>query len=54
MLTALIIAIYIIGGFVAYKKIESWSHPMYEKIIFSVIWPLVGLLYGIHWLHNKE
>jgi hypothetical protein len=45
--------IYVVGIFVAYNKMQSWSHTKFEKVAFSVIWPLVAILYGIHWLHNN-
>ncbi len=45
--------IYVVGIFVAYNKMQSWPHTKFEKVAFSVIWPLVAILYGIHWLHNN-
>lgn len=53
MIYAFILIIYVIGIFVAYKKMENWKHSKYEKVFFSFIWPLVLILYGIHWLHNN-
>lgn len=50
---ALILIVYIIGIPVAYKKMESWDHNKFEKACFSIIWPLVLILYGIHYLHNN-
>ena len=54
MITAIILALYIIGVFVAYNKINEWDNNEFEKVFFSIIWPLVLILYGIHWIHNKE
>lgn len=50
----LLIVIYIIGGFVAFRMMKDWPHGIAEKIVFAIIWPLVLVLYGIHYLHNKE
>lgn len=53
MVTVIILAVYIIGILVAYNKIRKWDKTGFEKVFFSIIWPLVLILYGIHWLHNK-
>ena len=50
----LALAVYIVGILTAYRKMKDWKHSKYEKVAFSVIWPLVAVLYGIHWLHNRE
>lgn len=50
----ILIVIYIIGGFVAFRMMKDWPHGIDEKIVFAIIWPLVLVLYGIHYLHNKE
>lgn len=49
----IILAIWVIGIPVAYFwKIKEWEgKSKAEKIYFSIIWPLVLPLYGIHWLH---
>lgn len=49
----IILAIWVIGIPVAYFwKIKEWEDKSTaEKIYFSIIWPLVLPLYGIHWLH---
>ena len=54
MIYAIILVFYVIGIFVASQKMKEWKHPKYQKVVFSVIWPLVLILYGIHWLHNLE
>ena len=45
--------VYVIGIFVAYNMMKDWEHHVVEKVVFAIIWPLVGFLYGIHYLHNK-
>ena len=49
------LVIWLIGIFVAYNNfISKWENrSKLEKIYFSVIWPLVLPLYGIHHLHNN-
>lgn len=47
-------AIWILGIPFAYEKMRAWEgHSKFEISAFSVIWPLVGILYGIHWAHMK-
>ena len=53
MITIILIALYVLGAVFAYNKMKNWSHTTIEKIGFAAIWPLVGILYGIHYLHNK-
>ena len=53
MFYAFLLAIYVVGCFIAYKRMEEWKHSMFEKVAFSLIWPLVAILYCIHYLHNK-
>lgn len=51
----IILVIWIIGMFVAYKKyISKWDNSMFEKIWFSILWPVLLPLYGIWYLHNKN
>lgn len=46
-IVALIIYL-IIAYFVYGFKIQYWdNHPKWEKIAFSIMWPCVGILYGI-------
>ena len=49
----LIVAIYLIGVWVAWQKIKWWKNPWYEKADFILLWPLTLILYGIYLLHNK-
>ena len=47
--------IWIIGIFVAYfTVISKWDgKSQAEKIYYSIIWPLLLLLYPIHWIYNS-
>ena len=47
------LVIYFVGVLIAYQMMKKWPHAKFEKVIFSILWPLVAILYGIHWLHNK-
>ena len=49
------LVVWIIGIPIAYKLwISKWEdHTDFDKLYFSVIWPLVLILAGIHALHNK-
>ena len=47
--------VWIIGIFLVYKYYfkESTSNTKFEKIYFSIIWPLLLPLYAIHYTHNN-
>jgi len=48
MILSIIILVYLLISFGAYKKyISKWNNNKFEKIYFSLIWPLVLILYGI-------
>ena len=52
MLTAIIVLVYLIIAFLAYKYVISkWDNKEWEKIIFSLIWILVLPIWGIYKLH---
>lgn len=53
MMIDLIAAVYIIGIVVAYSMMEKWEQPKWQKVVFALFWPLLAILYVIHWLHNK-
>jgi hypothetical protein len=53
MLIHFIINIYIVGIFITYEFIEDWNKTKFEKIWFSIVWPILVPLYIIHWLYNK-
>ena len=54
MLISVLIAVWIIGIVVAYKKfISKWDNSKGEKIYFSIIWPLLIPLYLIHLIYHK-
>lgn len=47
-------AIWILGIPFAYEKMRDWEgHSKLEISVYSVIWPLVGILYGINWARTK-
>ena len=46
--------VYVLGIFVAYKKMKNWNNKTGEKVWFAVLWPLTAILYGIHVIHNME
>lgn len=53
MIVALIILVYLLIAFGAYKLfIQKWNNKEWEKVIFSLIWPLVLPLWGIYKLHK--
>ena len=49
----LLVAIYLIGGMIAWQKIKNWKNPLFEKVYFSILWPFTLLFYGIHKLNNR-
>ena len=53
--TAIIIIalLYALGGVAAYKMMADWQQPAAVRILWSTVWPLIGLLYIVHLLHNK-
>ena len=56
MIWIVVIAVWLIGMVVSYlevfKKWDDEDANQFEKLWYSFVWPLVGILYGIHWLHN--
>jgi len=54
MVKFILLAVYVVGIFVAYRMMKEWKSSKFEKVFFSVIWPLVAILYGIHFLHNAK
>lgn len=53
MIITLIISIYILGIIITYDVIKNWNNTNFEKIWFSIVWPILAPLYIIHWLYNK-
>lgn len=57
MIWIVVIAVWLIGMVVSYLEVlKKWGDEdasQFEKLWYSFVWPLVGILYGIHWLHNK-
>ena len=54
MYTVILILVWLIGALLAWAKMDEWPQKWYERIGFSIIWPLMLILYGIHYLHNKN
>lgn len=54
MLISIIILIYLIIAYFAYEKfISDFDNKEWEKILFSIGWPLVLILYGIRKIHES-
>lgn len=57
MIWIVVIVIWLIGMVVSYLEIfKKWNNEdtnQFEKLWYSFVWPLAGILYGINWLHNK-
>ena len=52
MVAFLIILAYLAIAFVSYKyAISKWNNKVWEKVIFSLIWPLTWIVWGIYKLH---
>lgn len=47
-----LVAVYIVGIIVAFNLLGD-KRNMFEKVVFSLFWPLPALLYCIHWLHMR-
>ena len=54
ILIAFFVAVYIVGIAIAYSVMNDWGQPKWQKCVWAVFWPLVAILYGIHWIHNKK
>lgn len=46
-----IIIAYLICACIAYELLKNEN--TFERVWFSLIWPITGLLYLVHWLHMK-
>lgn len=54
MITLICVLIYLVLAYFAFTKfIKNWKNQTWEKIIFSLVWPLAIPLYGIWSIHNK-
>ena len=53
MVYTIIIGLWVIGTIIAYHFIKNWNKNKFEKIWFSIVWPVLAPLYIIHWLYNK-
>ena len=55
MITTIIILVYLLIAFGAYKKyIIKWNNTKFEKIMFSLIWPLILPLYGVRKIQENS
>lgn len=51
----ILVVLWVIGALVSYKMfISKWDNTIGEKVYFSIIWPIVLILYGIYRLHKIE
>jgi hypothetical protein len=51
----ILVVLWVIGALVSYKMfISKWDNTIVEKVYFSIIWPIVLILYGIYRLHKIE
>ena len=55
MIWIVVIAVWLIGMVVSYLEVfKKWDDEdvnQFEKLWYSFVWPLVGILYGIQWLY---
>ena len=55
MIWIVIIAVWLIGMVVSYlevfKKWDDEDANQFEKLLYSFVWPLVGIIYGIQRLY---
>lgn len=54
MIYIIIALLWIAGIYPAYQKIKEWDNSQFEKVAFSLIWPLIIPLYLIWKWHNKK
>jgi len=53
MIVTIIVLIYLLIAFGAYKMyIVKFDNNTFEKVAFSLIWPLTLALYGVRKLHE--
>ena len=49
----ILLIVWVVGAFVAYYKfISKWNNSHFEKVWFSIFWPLTLILNVIHRIHN--
>ena len=54
MILAIIILVYLIISFLTFKKwVCKWNNTEFEKVMFSLIWPLILPLYGVRKIQEK-
>lgn len=49
------IAIYVIGFVITWFKVKKYftNNTWYEKAVACILWPVILILYLIHYFHNK-
>lgn len=53
MIWYFIIAVWLIGAVITHCLIKKWDNSKFEKIWYSVFWPVLIPLFIIHWVHNR-
>lgn len=53
VLAIVLLVLYLAGAAVSFGLMKEWEHPKPVKCLWSLIWPLTGTLYVIHWIHNS-
>lgn len=49
-----VLAIWAAGLPVAWRFVKKWNKCKAEKYALTVGWPLLAIVYGIHYLVNRE
>ena len=54
MITVFLIALYVVGIVVTFVLMKDWSdHNLFVKCVWSLIWPVIAILYGIYLLNKN-
>ena len=51
---ALIIIWIVVMPFAYHNYIKDFNNNMFEKIVFTIMWPFLVPMWIIHYFHNKE
>lgn len=54
MALVVVLAIWAAGLPVAWRFVKKWNKCKAEKYALTVGWPLLAIVYGIHYLVNRE
>ena len=52
MIYIIIILVYLVIAALAYKYVVG-DHPVWEKVMMSIGWPLLIPLYLVYWIHKN-